>query len=99
MTLIAPPQQLYETLISILIGRGWRYLRYRHFRAALQMAKDTRTVLSVGAGKGLAEVALALEFPDIVFTIAELPKAMKGLKRARNLVRRLKLRNVRFKSV
>jgi O-antigen biosynthesis protein len=96
MTLIAPPQQLYEILISILIGRGWRYLRYRHFRAALRMAQGTRSVLTVGAGKGLAEVALALEHPDITFTVTEHPKAMRGFKRARNLARRLQVTNVRF---
>jgi O-antigen biosynthesis protein len=96
MSFIAPPQQLYDVLGSILTGRGWRYLRYLHFRTALQMAEGTRTVLSIGAGKGLAEVALALEHPHIEFTISERRGGLRGLRRAKKLARRLGLRNVRF---
>ena len=55
---------LDDVRLRLLLGRTWRYLRYLHFREAVLLAKP-KTILCIGAGQALAELALAIEFPHI----------------------------------
>lgn len=96
MAIIAPPHPLYEILRQLLVRRRHRYLRYRHLRAGLQGAKDVRTVLSLGAARGEAEVALALEYPEVHFTVTDVPGSLTRFESAPALVRKLGLKNVTF---
>ncbi|MGB3455600.1 MAG: class I SAM-dependent methyltransferase [Litorimonas sp.] len=57
---------------ELLFKGGWKYLRYLHLHDALERCKhEVASVGVVGAGRGMAEVALALENPDIEFTITD----------------------------
>ena len=59
--------------LALLRGRTWRYLRYLHFRDYfLRIADQIQTVCVLGAGHGLAETAIALEFPHIRFTLTDI---------------------------
>ncbi len=49
-----------DRILSILLNKKrWRLLRYLHAREGMLLAEQPRSVLVVGAGYGLAEVALA----------------------------------------
>lgn len=66
-------QHLREVQEALLRGRTWRYLRYLHFRDYLaRVAGEVSTVCVCGAGHGLAELACALEFPQITFTLTDI---------------------------
>lgn len=95
---IAPPQPLYQIWVQLLQQRKWYYLRYVHLRSALQRVPEVRSVLSLEAGRGLLEVALAYEHPNVEFTVTERQEAF-GFSRARELVRELRLRNIRFRAL
>ncbi len=58
--------------LRLLREKKWRYLRYRHLREAFRHAGDCATVLSIGAGRAYAELALALEFPDKRFHVTDI---------------------------
>jgi len=54
-------------------GRTWRYLRYLHFRDYLsRVAHEVDSVCVCGTGHGLAELACAIEFPHIRFTLTDI---------------------------
>lgn len=91
--------QLKEVLIDLLLGRTWRLLRYLHARRALLHASDVKTVLVVGAGGGLAEIALALEFPEKNFILTEQSVAEQTFARAKYYTERFALSNVSFKQL
>ena len=58
---------------ALLRGRTWRYLRYLHFRDYLsRVADEVESVCVCGAGHGLAELACAIEFPHIRFTLTDI---------------------------
>lgn len=63
-----------RSLQSILLKRrGWQFLRYLHFRDCLSRISDeVETVCICGAGHGLAELACAIEFPHITFTLTDI---------------------------
>ena len=89
---------LAKTSATLLVERRWRYLRYLHLREAVSaVAHDINSVLAVGVGKGLAELALALEFPRIRFHLTDIVSATTPnwsfVKRA---VREWQLTNVHF---
>jgi len=63
--------QLDELTSLLLLERRWAYLRYRYLRSALERIGPVGSVLSVGAGRGLAELALALEHPETRFHITD----------------------------
>lgn len=59
--------------LALLRGRTWRYLRYLHFRDYLsRVSNEVETVCVCGAGHGFAELACALEFPHIKFTLTDI---------------------------
>jgi len=60
--------------VRLLQMGTWRYLRYIHLRDSLrEVADQIDSVGIVGAGHGIAEVALAAEFPHIHFTLTDAP--------------------------
>ena len=59
--------------LQLLRGKTWRYLRYLHLREYLQrVSGEIRTVCICGAGRGTAEIALAIEFPRLHFTMTDI---------------------------
>lgn len=69
-----PNEKLMNAVrLRLMRGRTWRYLRYLHMRDSLLKVKDeVSTVCVAGAGHGFAEVALAVEFPHIRFTLTDI---------------------------
>jgi hypothetical protein len=66
-------EHLHAVQKGLLRGRTWRYLRYLHFRDYLaRVADEIESVCVCGAGHGLAELACALEFPHITFTLTDI---------------------------
>ncbi len=57
--------------LELLKGKTWRYLRYLHTRHALKFISGWEDMLVVGAGSGLAEIALAIEYPDKHFHLTD----------------------------
>lgn len=73
----APPpsdvSKLDKVRLLLLRGRTWRYLRYLHFRQYIsEIAPEIETVCVCGSGHGLAELAVALEFPHLRFTLTDI---------------------------
>lgn len=96
---LAPPNPgLRKTRTTLLVEKRWRYLRYLHAREAVEMVKDDiESVLAIGVGKGLAELALALEYPDIQFHLTDIASATTpNWSLARRVVSEWKLPNVHF---
>lgn len=59
-------------LLQLMLGRTQRYLRYIHMREALlPIVNEVETICVAGAGYGLAELALALEFPHLQITLTD----------------------------
>ena len=82
--------------LELLKGKTWRYLRYLHTRQALGLMSDWKDVLIVGAGNGLAEIALALEFPNKLFHLTDYEGATHSFKHAKAFVKMFELGNVSF---
>jgi len=58
--------------LRLLQGKSWRYLRYLHLRDCLKsIINEVQSVCICGAGHGIAEVALALEFPEVKFMLTD----------------------------
>ncbi len=90
-------KRLDELVKELLLRRKWSYLRYVHLREGVLAAGDVTSVLSVGAGRGLAELALAVEFPTIHFCITDVAsERTPNYKFAQTRARRWKLSNVEF---
>lgn len=62
-----------NVLWRLMWHRDWALLRYLHFREAFNHVEGVESVLVVGAGMGLAELALAIEFPDVEFQLGDIP--------------------------
>lgn len=89
---------LAKTRATLLVERRWRYLRYLHLREAIRSVEhNIGSVLAIGVGKGLAELALALEFPRVQFHLTDIAS---GTTPSWSFVKRAalewELRNVRF---
>lgn len=66
-------ERLNEIKLILLKGRTQRYPRYLHSRDALETVKDeVKSICVCGAGGGWAELAMALEFPHIHFTLTDI---------------------------
>lgn len=83
---------------TLLVERRWRYLRYLHLREAILLVRNQiETCLVVGAGKGLAELALAVEFPNIDFHLTDIETSRTpNWQFTQNAVNEWGLHNVRF---
>lgn len=89
-------EALRRLKLELLKGKTWRYLRYIHARQALTMVTDWKSVVIIGGGAGLAEIALAIEFPNKKFHITDHEGATHTFNRARHFVEEFKLNNVTF---
>lgn len=58
-------RRLKEVRKRLLVRRRWAYLRYLNLRDAFLRTEGVLSMLAVGCGQGYAELALALEFPDV----------------------------------
>jgi len=96
----ARPKNLEQLERTLLREKGWRYLRYLHLREGFLAATASRgieTVHCLGAGKAYAEIALALEFPDVRFHITDVEsERTPNYQVAEGWVRKLGLPNVTF---
>lgn len=70
-----------------------RYLRYLHLREAVRLSQP-ESVLIVGTGRAIAEVAIAQEFPDVHFHLTDYDFPHRRIERA--MRRAKKIRNVSF---
>jgi len=98
---VLPPEQtqaaLRELHLWLLKGKTWRYLRYLHARTALKIVVDeVQSVLVIGAGYGIAEIALALEFPHIQFHLTDYQGATHPRRFATHYIERFGIANVSF---
>ncbi|MEM7596946.1 MAG: class I SAM-dependent methyltransferase [Pseudomonadota bacterium] len=76
---MAPGKVIEKTRLILLKTKTWRYLRYLHFREALQKVDgEISSVCICGAGHGYAELALAAEFPHIHFTLTDIVNKEHG---------------------
>lgn len=89
-------KNLEKVKLELLKGRTWKYLRYQHARQALELMSDWKDVLIIGAGSGLVEVALALEFPNKLFHLTSREDAANPFKAAKVFVEAFDLKNVSF---
>jgi hypothetical protein len=64
--------RLAEVRKRLVFYRSWSYLRYVHLREAFLATEGVSTVLSIGCGRALAELALAIEFPEVRFHATDL---------------------------
>lgn len=90
---MADERRLKEVRKRLLVRRRWAYLRYLHLREAFLKTEGALSVLAIGCGHGYAELALALEFPDVHFHLTDI---VPNYERAMQLVDLWKLRNVTF---
>ncbi|MBK7950071.1 MAG: methyltransferase domain-containing protein [Deltaproteobacteria bacterium] len=89
--------RLEEVVVQLLLQRKWSYLRYVHLREGFLAARDVRSVLAIGAGRGLAELALALEFPKVRFRITDVAsERTPNYQWAQDRARAWQLPNVEF---
>lgn len=89
--------RLDEVVVQLLLQRKWSYLRYVHLREGFLAAPDVKSVLAIGAGRGLAELALALEFPKVRFRITDVASdRTPNYQWAQERVRAWQLPNVEF---
>ena len=83
-------------LLKLLRRRRWAVHRHVHLVAAFEDAASRSpisSVLSVGCGSGTSELLLALDHPEVSFTLTD--HVEEGLARPRQLAAWLGLRNVR----
>ena len=90
---------LKKVKLQLMIRRKWAYLRYLHLREGFLQAKEAESFLSIGCGTGLAEVALALEFPEVRFYLTDIDSDEKLKYRlGMRMVREWSIPNVNFGS-
>jgi SAM-dependent methyltransferase len=85
--------------VELLKGKTWRYLRYLHAREALKLIPFYDDVLVIGAGNGLAEIALAIEYPNKHFHLTDHDAAQHTFEHAKNFKRKYNLQNITFGSL
>jgi hypothetical protein len=89
--------ELQEMRIRLLQQKTWRYLRYVHTREAFRLTEGAKTVLTVGAGTGLAELALALEYPDVDFHLTDIvTEKTPNYQGAQHLAKKWNVGNISF---
>lgn len=90
---------LREIHKALFVGRTWRYLRYLHAREALNITHDVNNVLIIGAGNGIAELGLAIEFPNIQFILSDFEGATHSTEKLRSLINKFKVTNISFRTI
>jgi hypothetical protein len=98
--LSGPLQQkrLNMVRLHLLRARGWRYLRYLHLADFVRTySRLCNSFCSAGSGLGFAELALAIEFPDIEFYVTDIVAAGRpNYFKCMDLVMRWHVKNLRF---
>ena len=90
-------KRLFEVKRRLLFDRRWAYLRYLHLREGFTIADELETVLCVGAGRAIAEVGLAVEFPNTHFLITDIRSSRTpNYSQAQDLASAWNLKNVTF---
>jgi SAM-dependent methyltransferase len=89
-------KQLIKLQDILLKKRTWRFLRYIHTRAAMAQLSGVNNVLVVGAGYGFAEIALAIEFPNIHFLLTDWSGSTHDFRQAKQICDAYSLQNVGF---
>jgi hypothetical protein len=91
-------KRLKHLRLQMLKQKGWRYLRYAHLRAFVAESVDSvRTIGVIGAGLGFSELAIAIEFPEVDFTLTDIVIAGRpNYWRCMDLCMRCGIKNVRF---
>lgn len=89
---------LLETIrFNILKSNGWAFLRYIHLRDFISSQSNINSVGVCGTGMGFAELALALEFPNLDFYLTDIIcEGRPNFHRVMELTFRYNLRNIRF---
>jgi hypothetical protein len=82
----------------MLLSKGWRFLRYVHLRDFIRRHADQLDDVCVaGAGLGFAELACALEFPDVEFYLTDVvAPGRPNYFHIMDLAMRWEVKNVRF---
>ena len=95
---VTPNQRLDRIRLQLLREKKWRFLRYVHLREAFLAASPRpRSLLAVGAGVALAELAMALEFPNLSIRVTDIKsKTTPNYGRATIWATRWKLKNISF---
>lgn len=90
-------ERLNEVYRRLLFSRRWSFLRYLHLREGFTRAGSPKTMLSVGAGRGIAEIGLAVEFPGTQFHLTDIQSSnTPNYRQAQELAKAWKLDNVSF---
>lgn len=89
-------RRLQKIQTILLLHRHWDYIRYLHLRDAVIRAGQVRSVLTIGADRGLATVALAIEFPGIDFRVADYRGGLANFRKASEIEVDWSLANIRF---
>src|ERR1700689_1307808 len=89
-------RDLARVQTTLLLKKGWHYLRYRHLRDALKLVANDSKVMGIGAGSGMAEIAFAMEFPRMQFLVTDNPATQIDRTKTEEAVDRYKLRNISF---
>jgi 2-polyprenyl-3-methyl-5-hydroxy-6-metoxy-1,4-benzoquinol methylase len=86
-----------ELQLWLLKAKTWRYLRYLHAKTALSLIEnDIKTVLVIGAGHGIAELILALEYPHINFYLTDHKLSTHNISIGKNFISTFGIKNVSF---
>lgn len=97
---VSPPNTapyLTEVGKRLLLRRRWAFLRYVHLRRAFLLTEGVRSVLAVGCGHGYAELALAIEFPQVSFHLTDIQNERSpNYGRVQKLVQTWRIPNVTF---
>lgn len=88
--------KLNDVRLELLRRKTWRYLRYLHAREAVKLVAPDATVLVIGGGHAFAEVALALEFPEMRFHVTDYEGASHSVERSRKIISTYGLSNISF---
>lgn len=92
--------RLEEVRKRLVFYRSWSYLRYVHLREAFLETQNVESVLSIGCGRGLAELALAIEFPHVDFLLTDIQgETTSSTGPALELARTWSIENVSFRHV
>jgi cyclopropane fatty-acyl-phospholipid synthase-like methyltransferase len=91
---------LTKAQMQLLLHRRWAYLRYLHLREGVVEAnrdQSIETVLAVGCGRGVAETALAIEFPHLHFHLTDVASdRTPNYQMAQRMVTEWEIPNVTF---
>ena len=105
MSIFTIKNRRFSRIGSLMLQRKtWNLLRYIHAREAIQWIIKSNygkleNVLVIGCGVGLAEISLALEFPDIQFTLTDWGEAKHTTEVAKMFQKKFNIKNVSWSTM